>query len=149
MVSPGRGSGGVSDIWCRACLTIYPRPPCREHYIPHRKTDTVDGALLRREERRVSFTFRHAAAGPCRCAFPQYCDSQGAVLPPTRMMALQLAEEQARQEREQEREQQQQQQEQQAEEGGEGRAERELQALEDEFVNGVYNAIAPHFSATR
>ncbi|CAN0880218.1 Alkylated DNA repair protein ALKBH8 homolog [Linum grandiflorum] len=46
------------------------------HYIPHHKIDVVDGAVIKRNSRRVSFTFRKVRRGPCQCEFPQYCDSQ-------------------------------------------------------------------------
>ncbi|XP_057799092.1 alkylated DNA repair protein ALKBH8 homolog [Salvia miltiorrhiza] len=46
------------------------------HYIPHHKVDKVNDSLIRRGARRVSFTLRKVRQGPCRCEFPQYCDSQ-------------------------------------------------------------------------
>ncbi|KAL5550640.1 hypothetical protein UlMin_000816 [Ulmus minor] len=46
------------------------------HYIPHHKIDTVNDRVIRRGSRRVSFTFRKARTTPCKCDFPQYCDSQ-------------------------------------------------------------------------
>ncbi|XP_027360155.1 alkylated DNA repair protein ALKBH8 homolog isoform X2 [Abrus precatorius] len=46
------------------------------HYIPHHKIDTVNGRIIRRASRRVSFTFRKVRAGLCKCEFPQYCDSK-------------------------------------------------------------------------
>ncbi|KAH6820413.1 RNA-binding family protein [Perilla frutescens var. hirtella] len=46
------------------------------HYIPHHKVDKVNDSLIRRGSRRVSFTLRKVRQGPCRCEFPQYCDSQ-------------------------------------------------------------------------
>ncbi|KAL9447728.1 hypothetical protein AB3S75_015245 [Citrus x aurantiifolia] len=46
------------------------------HYIPHHKIDMVNDTVIRRASRRVSFTFRKVREGPCRCEFPQYCDSQ-------------------------------------------------------------------------
>ncbi|XP_073131873.1 alkylated DNA repair protein ALKBH8 homolog [Henckelia pumila] len=46
------------------------------HYIPHHKVDKVKDSLIRRGSRRVSFTLRKVRKGPCRCEFPQYCDSQ-------------------------------------------------------------------------
>ncbi|XP_027913630.1 alkylated DNA repair protein ALKBH8 homolog isoform X2 [Vigna unguiculata] len=46
------------------------------HYIPHHKIDKVNGNIIRRASRRVSFTFRKVRAGLCKCEFPQYCDSQ-------------------------------------------------------------------------
>ncbi|KDO43642.1 hypothetical protein CISIN_1g035684mg [Citrus sinensis] len=36
----------------------------------------VNDTVIRRASRRVSFTFRKVREGPCRCKFPQYCDSQ-------------------------------------------------------------------------
>ncbi|CAL5188342.1 unnamed protein product [Lathyrus oleraceus] len=46
------------------------------HYIPHHKIDKVNGRVIRRASRRVSFTIRKVRAGLCKCEFPQYCDSQ-------------------------------------------------------------------------
>lgn len=46
------------------------------HYIPHHKIDKVDGKVIRRASRRVSFTLRKVRAGLCKCEFPQYCNSQ-------------------------------------------------------------------------
>ncbi|KAJ8754430.1 hypothetical protein K2173_002881 [Erythroxylum novogranatense] len=46
------------------------------HYIPHHKIDMVNDHAVRRNNRRVSFTFRKVRRGPCQCEFPQYCDSQ-------------------------------------------------------------------------
>lgn len=46
------------------------------HYIPHHKIDKVNGRVIRRASRRVSFTLRKVRAGLCKCEFPQYCDSQ-------------------------------------------------------------------------
>ncbi|XP_051151306.1 alkylated DNA repair protein ALKBH8 homolog [Andrographis paniculata] len=45
------------------------------HYIPHHKVDKVNDSLIRRSSRRVSFTIRKVRRGPCRCEFPEYCDS--------------------------------------------------------------------------
>lgn len=61
---------------------------CREHYIPHRKTDTIDGEVVYREPFRVSLTFRQARGYPCTCDFPDMCDSQNSPLPPTRLLQL-------------------------------------------------------------
>lgn len=58
---------------------------------------------------------------PCRCPFPAHCDDQDGFIPPTRMGAARNA----------------------------GASAESAVALEDEHVNTVYNAIAPHFSATR
>eukprot|EP00897_Mesotaenium_endlicherianum_P001874 jgi/Mesen1/1714/ME000138S00572 len=46
------------------------------HYIPHHKQDMVNGEVVQRAERRVSFTFRKVRHGECTCSFPQYCDSR-------------------------------------------------------------------------
>ena len=54
------------------------------HGIPLRKTDSVEGELIRRS-RRVSFTFRTVRCAPCACRFPDACDSQSGVLKPTRL----------------------------------------------------------------
>jgi len=45
------------------------------HAILHRKTDKIDGELVKRQ-RRVSLTFRRVKRSPCECIYPQYCDSQ-------------------------------------------------------------------------
>lgn len=45
------------------------------HAILHRKTDKIDGKLVKRH-RRVSLTFRRIKRGPCECIYPSYCDSQ-------------------------------------------------------------------------
>lgn len=46
------------------------------HYIPHHKVDLVGGQVIRRCERRVSFTFRKVRTGPCCCEYRQHCDSE-------------------------------------------------------------------------
>ncbi|XP_010478904.1 PREDICTED: alkylated DNA repair protein alkB homolog 8 [Camelina sativa] len=46
------------------------------HYIPHHKIDKVKDKVIRRSPRRVSFTIRKVRNHPCRCTYPQYCDSQ-------------------------------------------------------------------------
>mmetsp|Transcript_48240 Transcript_48240/g.35421 ORF Transcript_48240/g.35421 Transcript_48240/m.35421 type:complete len:115 (-) Transcript_48240:798-1142(-) len=45
------------------------------HSISQRKIDKVDG-LLRFRHRRISLTFRKIKFDPCRCRYPQLCDSQ-------------------------------------------------------------------------
>ena len=107
-----------------------------EHYIPHRKSDVLaNGKTVTRNRRRVSLTCRTVRDPdtPCTCPFPDSCDSQLATIPPTRHML-----------------------------NGEGRDAQhtvgENESLTghrphpeqlEESVNQVYNAIAPHFSATR
>lgn len=61
---------------------------CREHYIPHRKSDVVNGAAVPREPFRTSFTFRQARGFACDCDYPAMCDSQASTLPPTRKLQL-------------------------------------------------------------
>jgi hypothetical protein len=61
---------------------------CREHYIPHRKFDDVNGTLFERSPFRVSLTFRKARGFPCDCSYPDMCDSQASPLPPTRKFVL-------------------------------------------------------------
>ncbi|KAL0051627.1 hypothetical protein WJX82_010933 [Trebouxia sp. C0006] len=58
---------------------------CWHHYIPHRKADPMQGGLLPRAPRRMSFTFRKVRGYPCDCEWPEHCDSQQSKLPPTRM----------------------------------------------------------------
>lgn len=36
--------------------------PCRQHYIPHRKSDWVNGQQIPRDHRRVSLTLRKVSA---------------------------------------------------------------------------------------
>jgi len=111
-----------------------------EHYIPHRKSDLLaNGKTVTRQGRRVSLTCRTVRGldEPCACPFPDMCDSQLAIIPPTRH----VLEEQAKAEAVAE-----------ARRGEEGDAARttttHARQLE-ESVNQVYNAIAPHFAATR
>ena len=49
-----------------------------QHYVPHRKRDSVAGEAERveREPRRVSLTFRERRTGPCECRWPDACDSR-------------------------------------------------------------------------
>ncbi|KAJ1272626.1 hypothetical protein BS78_06G217700 [Paspalum vaginatum] len=47
------------------------------HYVPHHKIDEVCGQVIKRNSRRVSFTFRKVRMGPCDCEYKQFCDSQG------------------------------------------------------------------------
>ncbi|KAK9806712.1 hypothetical protein WJX72_000289 [[Myrmecia] bisecta] len=44
-----------------------------QHYIPHRKADWVNGELVARGTRRVSFTFRQARGFPCDCQYHAGC----------------------------------------------------------------------------
>lgn len=46
------------------------------HYIPHHKIDDVGGQVIKRNTRRVSFTFRKVRMGLCDCEYGQFCDSQ-------------------------------------------------------------------------
>ncbi|CAN6269167.1 unnamed protein product [Urochloa humidicola] len=46
------------------------------HYIPHHKIDDVGGQVIKRNSRRVSFTFKKVRMGPCDCEYKQFCDSQ-------------------------------------------------------------------------
>lgn len=48
---------------------------CWRHALHHRRTDKIDGELVKRQ-RRVSFTFRRVRRDPCSCVFSKYCDSQ-------------------------------------------------------------------------
>jgi len=49
-----------------------------QHYIPHRKFDTLEGEATPtpRDDVRLSYTFRERRSGPCECAFPLQCDSR-------------------------------------------------------------------------
>ena len=56
-----------------------------KHAIPLRKTDSVDGEIVKRE-RRVSLTYRSVRLpSVCACAWPDACDSQLLELEPTRI----------------------------------------------------------------
>ena len=117
------------------------------HYVPHRKADPlVGGDVVPRGPRRVSFTFRKVREEPCTCSYPELCDNQDGSIPPTRAALKAAAEAAAKTE------------------GritpgeDEARFERKeafstsginAQALEESNVQAVYDAIAPHFSATR
>ncbi|GJN26538.1 hypothetical protein PR202_gb14475 [Eleusine coracana subsp. coracana] len=46
---------------------------------PHHKIDDVRGQIIRRNSRRVSFTFRKVRLGPCQCEYKQFCDSHGKI----------------------------------------------------------------------
>jgi len=105
------------------------------HYIPHRRTDyLVGGRDLPRGPRRVSFTYRKLREAPCRCTYPALCDSQEGRIPPTRMAEKNAAMPATISGKEEEVQEDQ---------------IPVAQSLEDSNVNDVYNAIAPHFSATR
>lgn len=124
---------------------------CRQHYIPHSKSDTIDEVgSVARASRRVSITLRQVRcpSGPCACAFPEQCDSQQGELPPTRRLLVRKEEERRSRK------------EVQNAPAGAGAAREAASALEpspveltpafeERHVNNVYNAIAPHFSATR
>lgn len=109
-----------------------------EHYIPHRKMDSVVTPgdvpkVVRRGERRISFTFRHTRKNPCSCPFPKICDSQDGVIPPTRNGSEALLSDM---------------------DGCQGgrkvtRPGNPKTKLETTNVHEVYDAIASHFSATR
>ena len=97
-----------------------------QHYIPHRKTDRVRGEVFKRTTR-TSITFRTVRReGSCECSFPEQCDSQGAALPPTRMLEKAKATAEAMLD-----------------------TARKFPAMERDHVHGVYDSIAGHFSATR
>mmetsp|Transcript_21138 Transcript_21138/g.39045 ORF Transcript_21138/g.39045 Transcript_21138/m.39045 type:complete len:373 (-) Transcript_21138:2168-3286(-) len=49
-----------------------------KHSIQQRKFEVLDSFTVYRR-RRISLTFRKTRTEPCRCPYPQYCDSQGAV----------------------------------------------------------------------
>jgi alkylated DNA repair protein alkB family protein 8 len=111
-----------------------------DHSVPQRKVDPVEtpqGVIqVERSARRVSLTFRAVREGPCECAFPEQCDSQNGGPPPTRMaQSLGHTEQQEQHDCEDTLQQ----------EAGSSRG----AALEAQHVSNVYDAIAPHFSATR
>ena len=98
-----------------------------QHYIPHRKTDRVGGDILKRSQR-TSLTFRTIRKeGGCGCSYPQYCDTQGATLPPTRMLLKNQGS--------------------QAEDLVEKA--QKFPEMERDHVHDVYDHIATHFSSTR
>lgn len=120
----------------------------------------MNGKVIAREPRRTSFTFRQARGFPCDCAYPSACDSQQSPVPPTRKMQLLMAAAEGKTQRceqasaparatpvaggsaqtgcagEQRQE-------------GDKEEDAALRKLEEAHVHRVYNAIAPHFSATR
>jgi hypothetical protein len=49
-------------------LLLLMLPPFRQHYIPHRKADWVNGQLMPRAARRVSLTFRQVRAAAAAAA---------------------------------------------------------------------------------
>lgn len=61
------------------------------HYIPHHKVDIINGEMIHRSMRRVSFTFRKVRFGPCNCRFQEYCDSQSEVMNSLRQPELKTA----------------------------------------------------------
>jgi alkylated DNA repair protein alkB family protein 8 len=113
-----------------------------QHYIPHRKSDEVVGmGAVHRAERRVSLTFRKInTGGPCQCRWPEHCDSQGGGPPPTRLLLSSRKKEE------------------EDDDGDDGDKVQEqydttvdnwVEKMEGGHVQNVYEAIAPHFSATR
>ncbi|KAL3688151.1 hypothetical protein R1sor_014460 [Riccia sorocarpa] len=63
------------------------------HYIPHHKIDYVNGGVVERGLRRVSFTFRKVRRGPCKCKFVRYCDSQVEGIPSSPFLSNMESEE--------------------------------------------------------
>ncbi|BBN10798.1 alkylated DNA repair protein alkB homolog 8 [Marchantia polymorpha subsp. ruderalis] len=63
------------------------------HYIPHHKIDYVNGEIIERGSRRVSFTFRKVRHGPCHCKFVQDCDSQVSGIPSSPFLSTAESEE--------------------------------------------------------
>ena len=63
-----------------------------EHYIPHRKEDLVEGYAepLARGPRRLSYTYRRVRHTPCPCTHKHMCDSQNGRLPPTRRTLMRM-----------------------------------------------------------
>jgi len=122
-----------------------------EHYIPHRKSDLlVTGEKISRDTRRVSLTIRSVRRGPCRCPFPQYCDSQEATIPPTRMGTTTVYDQDEQDQgcgvenNDGDDPQSQPATQQQQSPLGDGDGN-----IESGNVHKVYNAIAGHFSSTR
>ena len=143
---------------------------CRKHYIPHRKSDVIAGESIARKTR-TSFTFRKVRGYACACAHPEECDSQTSSVPATRMYQQQQ-QQKATQEHCTAGHDRQAGQTAACAHGGpdtrtnddkpssspalEGYRADELEqhvsrdaAVETEYVHKVYEAIAPHFSATR
>eukprot|EP00850_Spirogloea_muscicola_P015520 SM000119S25663 [mRNA] locus=s119:306434:309879:+ [translate_table: standard] len=154
----------------RSLLILAGQARCAwHHYIPHRKIDIVHGNPLQRGDRRVSLTFRKVRRSPCRCPYGALCDegievaseepglisheeadsnelslSSGNTTPKSyqpQLLEVDLdgprakpivAPETSLQDVELE-----------------GRESRSTPAIERRYVHQVYDAIAPHFSATR
>jgi len=56
------------------CYVVHLSIP-RAHYIASRRTDCVDGRILKRG-RRVSVTLRKVRGCSCECSWPSVCDTQ-------------------------------------------------------------------------
>jgi alkylated DNA repair protein alkB homolog 8 len=112
-----------------------------QHYIPHRKSDEVVGmGAVHRAERRVSLTFRKInTGGPCQCRWPKHCDSQGGGPPPTRLLMSSRKEEEDNDADDGDKDQEQ----------YDTTNDNWVEKMEGGHVQNVYEAIAPHFSATR
>jgi alkylated DNA repair dioxygenase AlkB len=84
----GRSLDERISIWLpRRCVLIMKAQSrfAFKHAIPLRKTDTVDGMVVKRE-RRISLTFRSVRLpSVCSCQWPDACDSQLLELEPTRI----------------------------------------------------------------
>ena len=57
---------------------------CYSHGISFRKTDKYNDKIVKRKKR-VSITFREIRKDPCKCKWPNLCDSQDGILEPTRL----------------------------------------------------------------
>uniref|UniRef100_A0A7I4EC52 tRNA (carboxymethyluridine(34)-5-O)-methyltransferase n=1 Tax=Physcomitrium patens TaxID=3218 RepID=A0A7I4EC52_PHYPA len=124
------------------------------HYIPHHKIDNVNGQVLDRGTRRVSFTFRKVRPGACNCPFIEHCDSQ---VSDAGELALQNEEiKESTKTLEELRSNDEipktpsEKQSMSAEMGNEPKHfNTTIPEIEKRYVHKVYNAIAPHFSDTR
>ena len=99
------------------------------HSIALRKVDKVDG-LLKFRHRRISLTFRKVKTDPCKCKFPQLCDSQNKSAIVNENMLGNNGDEEAIVNKE-----------------NEGAI--TATNMEKQHVYDVYEKIAPHFSNTR
>ena len=147
IASVSLGSGAVMDfsdhrsdrtvsVWMpRRCLLVMTGESrlAWAHRIKFRATDVVDGKRYKRGTR-ISLTFRKVRSEPCRCKFPEQCDSQLGAMAVTHGGKsgggyLQWGKE--------------------LKENGGKEEEADVPPLEGRHVREVYDRIADHFSHTR